>query len=342
MAAEDAIQVHPLVLMNIADHYTRTVAQTKQAQGEIRVIGLLFGVQKGRNVEIMNSFEVNATINAVGVVSMDEKQMQVMESDIKLYKDVYSTMECLGWYSSGAQPYARDLEFHRDRITKYNESPLYLLVDAGMRGGQGALPLTIYQAQVRIVANQPTTELTPAGFKINADEAERVSIDHIAKELAGQGGTGSVVGPAYAAVRDAMTSLNQRIKLIVRYLEDVRSGATRQDDDALRAIKTLCNRLPAMDSQQFSQDFNMELADGVLTTYLATVTKASTELSDLMGKFEMSNLNPEASLGGGGMGRRRGPMFGAGGGAFFKRRGRRGGGGGALGGLFSKLGDMFM
>ena len=48
--------LHPLVLLNISDHHTRTVAMTgSRAQ---RVRGILLGAQSGRTIEIVNSFEM--------------------------------------------------------------------------------------------------------------------------------------------------------------------------------------------------------------------------------------------------------------------------------------------
>ena len=49
--------VHPLVIMNISDHYTRE--RVKQgAKSNPRVIGVLLGTQKGRDIEIFHSFPV--------------------------------------------------------------------------------------------------------------------------------------------------------------------------------------------------------------------------------------------------------------------------------------------
>ena len=48
-----SISLHPLVIINISDHHTR---QKVNSEGEPRVFGALLGVQKGRQVEIFNSF----------------------------------------------------------------------------------------------------------------------------------------------------------------------------------------------------------------------------------------------------------------------------------------------
>lgn len=52
-------KLHPLVILNIADHHTRVKAQSGGASGRPpRVFGCVLGVQSGRTVEIFNSFEL--------------------------------------------------------------------------------------------------------------------------------------------------------------------------------------------------------------------------------------------------------------------------------------------
>lgn len=48
------VSLHPLVIVNISDHYTRS----KVRNGEERVFGCLIGKQEGRKAEIINSFEL--------------------------------------------------------------------------------------------------------------------------------------------------------------------------------------------------------------------------------------------------------------------------------------------
>ncbi|XP_035221410.1 COP9 signalosome complex subunit 6-like [Stegodyphus dumicola] len=50
-----SVSLHPLVIMNVSEHWTRVRAQEGTAQ---QVVGALIGKQKGRNIEIMNSFEL--------------------------------------------------------------------------------------------------------------------------------------------------------------------------------------------------------------------------------------------------------------------------------------------
>jgi hypothetical protein len=58
-ATMEAYKLHPLVLVNVSDHYTRMKAQLGAGEEPDRVLGCLLGFQTGnREVEICNSFEV--------------------------------------------------------------------------------------------------------------------------------------------------------------------------------------------------------------------------------------------------------------------------------------------
>ena len=61
-------KLHPLVILNISDHYTRVKSQSQSPPSAVnggettsqppRVFGCVIGVQRGRTVEIFNSFEL--------------------------------------------------------------------------------------------------------------------------------------------------------------------------------------------------------------------------------------------------------------------------------------------
>lgn len=73
--ASVTISLHPLVIMNISEHWTRLRAQAGEF---LKVYGALIGKQKGRNIEVMNSFELK--IDCIG-------------NDLIVNRDYYNTKE---------------------------------------------------------------------------------------------------------------------------------------------------------------------------------------------------------------------------------------------------------
>lgn len=163
------VSLHPLVIMNISEHWTRIRAQEgSPSQGRIRhhcteitfnicsscflfpllvrtVIGALIGKQTGRNIEVMNSFElkfqyVEEDINIrLDYYHTKEEQCKsgnylpiferkkesqftrIANSDKQVFKD----LDFLGWYSTGNQPDEQDIKIHK-QICEINECPIFL------------------------------------------------------------------------------------------------------------------------------------------------------------------------------------------------------------------------
>lgn len=69
------ISLHPLVLMNISEHWTRFRAQEGAAKA---VYGALIGKQDGRKIEVYNSFEL---------------RHEVIDGDVVINRDYYNTKE---------------------------------------------------------------------------------------------------------------------------------------------------------------------------------------------------------------------------------------------------------
>eukprot|EP00352_Strombidinopsis_acuminata_P002342 CAMPEP_0176378328 /NCGR_PEP_ID=MMETSP0126-20121128/29538_1 /TAXON_ID=141414 ORGANISM="Strombidinopsis acuminatum, Strain SPMC142" /NCGR_SAMPLE_ID=MMETSP0126 /ASSEMBLY_ACC=CAM_ASM_000229 /LENGTH=74 /DNA_ID=CAMNT_0017740575 /DNA_START=41 /DNA_END=265 /DNA_ORIENTATION=- len=74
MSESLSILLHPLVVMNMSDHYTR--AKYREKMNPIRVIGVILGRQEGRNLEIVNSVEVKFTMAQGTDITIDENFMR--------------------------------------------------------------------------------------------------------------------------------------------------------------------------------------------------------------------------------------------------------------------------
>lgn len=113
------VLIHPLVVMSIADHHTRTkqAQQPTQQQQQhssstpfARVYGLLFGQQDNTTVNVVETVEAGYVKDEAGRVVL---QQSALEVDIKLFSASYPQYECLGWYSTATAPQADDIDIHR-------------------------------------------------------------------------------------------------------------------------------------------------------------------------------------------------------------------------------------
>jgi COP9 signalosome complex subunit 6 len=279
------ISLHPLVIMNVSEHFTRHRAQAAPGT-PIRVFGCLLGTLSGRNVDIANSFELKVGAVGEGVYALDLNFLKVRLDE---YKKVFPAYDVLGWYSTapGQQALDGDLLLHR-QLCEITESPMYLVLDPMPAAGMQDLPITIYESEMALVNDTPTMQLAPASYKIDSIDSERISIDHVA-HISGTGG-----GPESAALvshlggqQSAIKMLSDRIQVLETYLAGVRDGSIPTDHAALRQIKSLCNSLPAVNSSaQFSNDFLQDYNDTMLVSYLSSITQGTGVVNEVIDKFQ--------------------------------------------------------
>ena len=74
-----AIHVHPLVVLSLADHYTREVCE--KPAGSRRCLGLLFGRQDGRVVQVLETVEMAFRVDADGRPVLE---LEAVETDMQL------------------------------------------------------------------------------------------------------------------------------------------------------------------------------------------------------------------------------------------------------------------
>lgn len=167
---------------------------------------------------------------------------------------MFPSYEILGWYSTGEDLQDGDEQIH-EQMLQFNDSPLYLICSTQFSTDVKDLPLHVFESTVQVQAdggNQITW--ARVNFNIETDESERISIDHVNRLDTGSTDQSAVV-PHLASLYNAVTMLNDRVKAVVKYLEGVKQGQIEVDYKLLRHINSLSNRLPAIDSPKFTNDY---------------------------------------------------------------------------------------
>jgi COP9 signalosome complex subunit 6 len=326
-----SMALHPLVILNISDQYTRQKAIAGAGATVERVAGCIVGVPENRRIEIANSFEVPFVAGEGGALLMD---IAFLRTKIEQFKKVFPHYEVLGWYSTGTgQPSASDVAVQRSLIDGYVasaddevqeadpicERPVYLRLDTKIdfQADAKELPITAYESELRTDVgggDKPTLMFVPVeAFRLKPEsgEAERISVDHISRagSAAGAGGA-STLTTQLGGMRNAMGMLHDRVDMLQKYLADVASGKVAPNQSILREVASLCSRLPVMDPPDFFTDYN----DTLLITYLCSLTQCANSTNELLDKFAVES---ERSHGpGGGRSHKLGPgRMGLGGGA---------------------------
>jgi len=274
------IDLHPLVIINISDHFTSTKVESNKPQP--RVIGALLGIQNGRNVEITNSFElIYDTLD--GAIVIDQS---FLKSRQEQFKKVFPTYDFLGWYSTGTQVQHSDIDVHK-QFLEINESPIYLLLDsvAAYSATTKDLPITIFESELHVIEDKPTTLFVKVPYRIQTGEAERIGVDHVARVTPSGGSDESQLTSHLLGLHNAVKMLNIRLKVLYQFLEATKKSSVPFDHHILRQIYGLCNLLPAIDTDAFNEDFIKEYNDVLLVSYLAGITRGTSTVNELVEKF---------------------------------------------------------
>ena len=270
------VSLHPLVIMNISEHWTRVRAQEGRP---MQILGALIGKQKGRNIEVMNSFELLFDMIETDII-IDREYYATKEEQFKM---VFSDLDFLGWYSTGDAPNEADIKVHK-QVCDINESPIFLQLNP--MGKTSELPVSIYESVIDLVNGHATMLLVELQYTLATEEAERIGVDHVAR-MSSDSGDGSMVAQHLTAQHNAIKMLHSRVKLILEYIKAVESGELPKNLEILREAYSLCHRLPVLNTARFKDEFYNQCNDVSLMTYLGMLTKECNTINQFVNKFNV-------------------------------------------------------
>ncbi|XP_067669609.1 COP9 signalosome complex subunit 6-like [Haliotis asinina] len=270
-----SVALHPLVIMNISEHWTRVRAQEGKP---MQVLGALIGQQKGRNIEVMNSFElVFDVVDGNIIINMDYYNTKEEQ-----FKQVFSEMDFLGWYTTGDLPTESDIRVH-GQICQINESPVLMKLNPLARNSD--LPVSIYESVIDLVNREATMLFVELSYTLATEEAERIGVDHVARMSSSDTGESST--EHLIAQHSSIKMLHSRVKLILEYVKAVQAGEIPKNHDVLREAYSLCYRLPVLNTTRFKEDFYNQHNDVCLMAYLGSMTKGCNTMNQFVNKFNV-------------------------------------------------------
>ncbi|KAL1740778.1 maintenance of mitochondrial structure and function-domain-containing protein [Schizophyllum fasciatum] len=269
------LSLHPLPILNVSEHLTRLKLQTMT--NSPFVLGALLGTQNGREVEIVNTFELALEGDGVDHGFLVSRREQ--------YKQVFPSLEFIGWYTVASTPTARHIALH-EQFTAYCSTPLLLVLQpAGTvvlstDVNAQTLPIKVYEPTMDFHGGKARAVYIEVPYNVETGEAERIAVDWTARG----GGSGTSLESHLQTQRAAVKMLHDRIILLVQYVAGVISGTAKKDPAVLRALAALVSSLPATENPDFREEFDTEYEDVQLTAYLSSLTKSTNILNDLVDK----------------------------------------------------------
>ncbi|XP_022645300.1 COP9 signalosome complex subunit 6-like [Varroa jacobsoni] len=276
------VQLHPLVIMNVAEHWTRIRAQNGGRAEQ--VVGALLGKQEGRALEVSNSFELVCEKDSDGMVTI---KPEFLENQQKQFKQVFQDLELLGWYTTGGEPTPADVRVHR-QLCEFNDGSVLLKLDpllATRRSGQ--LPVSMFESVIDMVNQEPTMLFVPLPCSLVTEEAERIGLDNMARVSIAESGEGSLASQHLRTQHSAIKMLYERVKIIQAYVKAVERRELVPNWVILREVFNLCRQLPVVESPHFREEYFNQCNDVALQTFLGTLTKCCDTINVYLNRFNV-------------------------------------------------------
>jgi COP9 signalosome complex subunit 6 len=320
------------------------------AVGGIRVVGLLLGEQNGRAVDVCHSIELpvrraddgSAVVDTDFMTSRIDQYKQIFprydvvgwyttgasvsSDDLRLHKDVFSILNespfllvmdisaCMssfvGRMTPSTGPPVSTPTSSSSLPSCAAASIAHNLTSTSSTAAPGAL--TVFQAEMQIVAGTPTSVLSPVAHRFASADSERIAVDHVSRHAV-PGGSEGFATQHLGNLRRSVQMLSTRVDLLVRFIDATAAGRIPVDHALLRKVSGVCSRLPTAETAELATAFMDEQHDAMVVTYLCGVTKSLCAMNDLVDNYSLvfesgGKGNPAPGLsgpGGSGGGRRR-------------------------------------
>jgi COP9 signalosome complex subunit 6 len=283
------VHLHPLVLINMSDHVVRARSSDT---GKERVLGALIGAQEGRRIDLHNSFELLVE----GEGDTRALDLEFFQQRLAQYLEVFPRYEFLGWYSTGKTPHEGDKALHKkiQEVTA-NENPFALLLDTEAmdrdKSNQSEeLPVKVYDSVTHITGGDSSTTWTEVPYVIDTLEAERISVNHVAKSATtATSGHSSDFTQHTSGLSNSVAMVSKRLKELLEYMQEVKAGRAQKNHEVLRQMLSICQALKASHPEALQKQFSDEFNDAHLVVMLSSLTKTCAHTSDLLDKFQLAH-----------------------------------------------------
>ncbi|KAK7199642.1 19S proteasome non-atpase subunit 8 [Novymonas esmeraldas] len=263
------VEVHPLVLLSLVDHYARMNTSAVQKK---RVAGLLLGSYLRdhtgtQTLDINNSFAVpfDEDPQDADVWFFDTNYAQEM---FDMHKRVLPKVRVIGWYSSGPTIQPNDMLLHLLVADRFCPNPVYCVVNTDP-GNKGVPVLAYTTVQGR--EGTRSLEFRNIPTHLGAEEAEEIGIEHLLRDL-----TDSTITTLSTQVQERELSLIHLCKVlqqIEEYLTDVGNAVMPISEDVLEVLQELISLQPEIYACRSSTEMIRHTNDEAIATFLAAIAR---------------------------------------------------------------------
>jgi len=267
--------LHPLVMFEVLDHYTRRNAE------DGRVVGALLGsLNSDGSLVLKNSFPLPHD-------DPSHQDFAIFFSTMsELHHRVNPREHVVGWYTTTKAGEADKEEVGEEEATLHaffedkigDKYPCVLLrvdgnIQTATRIGVSALvaaPLSLRGPEGEMPLGKCFSRI---GCQIRAYEAERIGVDFITQNTIGQGG-GEVLGTDLEKLESSVAKLVMMIESSISHVDKVIAGEEKGDTRVGRCLAEAVAAVPELSPPEFEASFSKGLQDLLMVHYLGSLTQS--------------------------------------------------------------------
>lgn len=263
----DRVDVHPLVLLSLVDHFARV---NVEATIEKRVVGILLGRYKKDNdglviLDINNSIAVPFEEDAHNpeVWFFDKTYAEEM---FRMHKRVFPLTSIVGWYSSGPDIQVNDMLLHMLVADSFCPNPVYCIVNTDPQNK--GVPVMAYTT-VEARAGSRLLEFRNIRTHLGSEQAEEIGIEHLLRDV-----TDSTITNLSTQIQERERSVHHLLRIlkqIEEYLRDVANRVLPLSEDILGLLQELISLQQEICMQKNSAAMIRHTNDEAVSTYLAAL-----------------------------------------------------------------------
>ncbi|XP_053992710.1 uncharacterized protein LOC128883883 isoform X1 [Hylaeus volcanicus] len=275
------LAVHPTVTLSIVDHYNRIAKDNKK-----RVVGVILGESIDGKTHATSSFAVpfEEDLRDTTLWYLDHNFLESMAS---MFSKINKKEKIIGWYSTGSQIKASDLEIN-ELFRRYTPHPFYLLVNVRPATDKDDLPFQVYMADDRPSNDQMFRKtFVHINSSVAQFQAEEVAVEHLLRDLEHLSFSKFTISDRLSALK----CLKQKLDDIALYLQEVLNGTFPMHTRVFNNIQNIFNFMSDNNNLELIEAFDTELTNSMFSIYAGCVVRTILSLHDLLKNILESQEN---------------------------------------------------
>jgi len=265
-------KVHPVVIFNILDHFSR------RSEDSSRCIGALLGVNNDGVIEIRNSFPVPHTEGVQVGLDLD-----FQHNMLELHHKVSPKEVIVGWYATGRELNDNSAILHDFYSKEMNRPPIHLTIDTALTNS--TLGVRAYVCNnITILEKQMGSQFLPVPVEVQTFDAEKIGLDVLMQGNKMQN-SGFMLHDLQT-LESSLAKVQQMLDTVSDYVSRVvEQNGPLPEGNIGRFLASTVAALPTIEPSSLEKMFTNSLQDLLLVLYLSNLTKTQLALAEKLQKL---------------------------------------------------------